>query len=632
VAAPRTLVALGRWASVAGSLKTIEATGKVPFSLEAILEKELGDKELFALLKLDSAIDGAVMMDPKSPPEKPEALAVVSLPLREMNGALAQASRAGKPVAMRPGVFRIGPGKDLVCDLAVSVGDAPARLLCGAHERDLDLLVPWMTRGLPKEPLGGADLHLELRAEGLRARYKDEISMIGPALPKLAREQLQQRGFSQPELIEMATAMATDAPRFIDDIDVLALDAKLDQGKSEASFSGTIRFKSRSSWATRFMTHRNEKAGSPPPLFWQLPKDSSGASFYRSADSEMFEQLRNALATAVRVAIPPGKLAPADARAIVELIARAPVNNARVLVTARGHLPTKAPERPIDPARFKPADAVRIALQKSNEIAGWQLLGVDAKADPYVAWLKDLIKLYGSRTLRNTLEKELKKKSEPGDKKPPVRETPWPSIRIVKAPRGVPEQAFVIEVRSVLSSLDAWDQVASLHNSRQHPKTGEVKVTSSAFVVVLQDGDHTWLASSPELETLGRILAAVRTGAPVDGTLGAREGLGALKSSTSTGGGFLVPKSIAHTFGLIFSDGLFEDTRRRVEKAITLSPNNAATPVLMLSSGEGGEAPSNTLNILLQKGSIDDFMTLTSLALRRRASKASDAAPPAPTP
>jgi hypothetical protein len=629
VAAPRTVVAVGRWSSVAGTLKTLDAAGKIPLGLDSLLEKELGDRELLALLKLDGAIDGAVMIDPASTPNDPAFPAVVSLPLRELNGALALAGRARKPTPIRPGVFRIGFNKDLVCDLSVSVGDAPARLLCGGRERDLDLLVPWMTRGLPRDSFGGADLHLELRVGGLRERYKEELAVMGPALPVAASKMLQERGITDPVLLDMGAAAAKDVPRFTSDLDALLLDVKLDQTRAEASVSGTIKFKGTSSWATRFMTHRNGTSGSPPPIFWQLPRESGSASFYHGADSRMFEELRGSLATAVRAVIPPKALAPADARAIVELIATAPVSNARGIVTARGHLPARAPEKPIRPEDFKPADAVRIALQRSSDVAGWGLVGLEAKADPYVTWLKQLGKLYSSRTLQTSIQKKLSEKT----KEPRAAALPWLSVHFVKPPRGVPENSFVLEMRSVTSSRTVWKELGSMHGHREHPKTGEIKASTSSFIAVSQDGEHTWIASSADVQTLGRILNAVRTGAPRENTLGAQEGLDALKVGTNTGGGFVIPRSIADTFNLLFSDEVFTGGRQSIEEALAVIPNKGKTPVFLFASGEDGEAPSNTARLVLQRGSFEDLMTLVSRAIKRRAdASATPAGGPAPGP
>src|SRR5205085_1225888 len=94
----------------------------------------------------------------------PEFLMAFSIPLRSLDDAKAAAEKDGKLTQLRPGVYQIGKrrsGKDLTCNMAASLGDAPTRLVCGQRDRDLEALLPWMTRGMPTATVGTGDIHIE---------------------------------------------------------------------------------------------------------------------------------------------------------------------------------------------------------------------------------------------------------------------------------------------------------------------------------------------------------------------------------------------------------------------------------------------------------------------------------------
>lgn len=624
VAAPRNVVALGRWANAASTLKTIEAVGKLPLPLDTLIQKELNDKELFALIKLDSAIDGAVVIDPASPPDDPKFLGVVSLPLRDMSSALALANRAGKPVSVKPGVYRIGRAKDLVCDLSVAVGDAPARLLCSEHERDLDMLVPWLTRGLPKDQFGASDLHLELRAEGLRDRYKEELERFGPLLPGLANKKLRDEGVQQQALIDLVTNAAADAPKFVNDLDSLTLDVRLDGTKTEASISGSVKLKSTTSWVSKMMTHRNDKAGAAPPIFWQAPKDSDSASFNHGSDPKMLDGLREGLSAGAKSLLT-GKLDGADVQAISDLLAKIPMTDAQAIVVTRGHLPAPKAERTLKPTDFKPADAVKASQSLARGVIGWSLVGVETKADPYVAWLKDLVKAYNSRTLQGTIKKAIGKDAV----------AHYPTLKVVGAPKGAPAGTTAVELSIPITSKDVWYSHGKQHEYREHPKGAEAKGSISITLTVTPDGNRTWIGVASDTAALGSHLAVVKDGSPKEGTISARPGLDALKSGSFTGGGFFSVGGAINTFASTARSTMSERKRKEMDDVLAAMPNKGETPVLLFTNGTTGSAPVNSMEIRIQKGTIDDAVALAFMALKpRRLEEAPPAmvVPPPPPP
>lgn len=629
VSAPKGVVALGRWQNATGTLKAVERIGRLPFPMEMILQKQLGDKELVAVLKLDAAIDGVVIIDPASTPDRPKFLGAVSLPLQSMDKAMALASRAGKPVSVRPGVYRIGRMMDLVCDLSASVGDVNARLICSEHERDLDALVPWMTRGLPNEKLGAGDLHLETRAEGLRQQFQREIDQFAPLLPGLAIRQLRDLGLQQAGLLDIAAATAGDVPKLVADLDTLSLDMRLDGDKTEATVGGSVKFKGTSSWVSKLMTHRNDKSGPVPAVFWQMPKDSDSVAYTHGVDPKLFDGMREALASAVRGLLT-GKVDGADAQAISDLFAKAPLVDSPTTVSARGHIEPPAPRTYAKPTDFKPADAIRTSQDQTRAALGWTVIGLETKSDVYVAWLKDLARTYNSRTLQTKLKKELGQKAADH----------MPVIKSVGAPKGSPAGSVAYEFSIPITSEDIWEQHRKTHRYSPHPKGAPAKGSLAVTVVVAADGNRTWLGIAGDPNALGSHLAAVKDGAPKDGTIAARTDLEALKSGNHTGGGFFTLDGIVASLRGSLGGTMSASERQMLTEGLVRLPNKGSTPVIVFTDGTTGAAPVNSFEMKVTKGTIDDAVSFAQLALMARPSaepppaveRATPAVPPPPPP
>lgn len=600
VAAPKTTVFVARWLNADTSFKTIEKLGKLPIPIKAMLEKGEKGKELVALLKLDSPIDAVAMIDPSSSPDNPKPMAAFSLPLRDMKEALAAVSRKEKPTQLRPGIYRLRREENLACDLSVSVGDAPARVICSQDDRDLDALVPWMTRSLPNEKLGEADLHVELRAEGLRQRYKEELEQYGPALPELATKALQEAGIKHQGLLNLVANMAGDAPKLVADIDTFSLDFRLEGETSEITTVGSVHLKSTNSWVSRVLTQRNDKAGPPPAIFWQAPKDSDSVSFNRGSDPKFFDGVRETLSSGVAELLS-GKLDGADVRNISDLFTKVPLIDPQAVVIARGHLTNATKEKEIKKGEYKPADAIQDTQNQVRNFIGWSLVGIETKSDAYADWLKNLVKAYNSRTLQGTIKKEMGK------------DKPIPTAKIVAAPPGAPKGTLAVEFAISISSKDIWYSHGRRHDYREHPKK-DAKGILSFLVTISPDGNRTWIGVSADSKSLGSHLAAVKDGAPKEGTIASRPGLDELKNSSLIGGGFLALGGFLDTANGSFSDFLSRGERRRLKKVLSILPNKGDTPILLMATGTTGPSPTNRVEVHLQKGSVDDLASMIVMA------------------
>jgi hypothetical protein len=607
--------------NVATAMRSIETLGKLPMRLDSVLDKELGDRDLTALIKLDASIDIALALDPAARSIKDDPIVAVSLPLKNLNDALAYAGRAGKPSQIKPGVYRVGRTGNMMCDLSVAIGDAPARLVCGEHERDVDELRPWLTRGSPTAQFGAADVHAELRAGPARERVQAEIGADLAALPSEAANIFRKKThLSSPALLDAITSAAREGLAFGDDVDSLAIDISLDPAATQASFSSSIKFKANNSWVTKALTGRNDKAGPPPAIFWQAPKDSDSVIYTHGTDPKLFAGIKDSTSKILNE-LTRDVLKDKDRESLVSLVNSIPLVETSGTVSARGHVDHKMGAR-IAPEKYSPADAIKASQAYISGLLGWAVVGVDAKADPQIAWLRQLAKTYNEKSLQETVKKTLGKDLQ----------SKVPTVKIVGAPRGTPAGTVALEIAISLDSHDLWSSHGREHGYREHPKGPAAKGTFTFTIVVMPDGDRTWVAFGSDTAALASHLAAVKDGAPKDGTIASREGLESLKTGPNTAAGFLSMAGLAHASRSSLRTVLSHREHSRIEEAIGSLPHKGETPVLLLGTGATGATPSGTLEVRLQKGNIEDLSAFVLYAMTHKNDSRDDEMMPPPVP
>ncbi|HTQ06306.1 MAG TPA: hypothetical protein VMI54_20730, partial [Polyangiaceae bacterium] len=172
VAAPSGLFVVGRLKRPTALADTLAHWAGVPLGLRDVLP--LAAKDLDDALLWDAPVELAVVAAPTG--HRGAVETSVSLGLTGTEQALAAAKRAGYEVKrLGPEIYAVAGIPHVSCAIAPAVGSAAARLVCAHRAAELDDLLPYMTRGLPNEPLGQRDLELELRMEPLRQRFASEI-------------------------------------------------------------------------------------------------------------------------------------------------------------------------------------------------------------------------------------------------------------------------------------------------------------------------------------------------------------------------------------------------------------------------------------------------------------------------
>ncbi|MCU0693261.1 MAG: hypothetical protein MUF54_17860, partial [Polyangiaceae bacterium] len=273
-AEPPGVVLLMRVRNPSESLQAADRIARLPTSLGALAREALHAAKL-DVLKLDASVDAVLVLDPTSGDGDPKFMAAASLPLSDLEGARAAMQRAGADFQpMVPGVYRgvIAPEhtaseptnieesqadddapeqtdarNTVQCDLAASVGDAPARVVCADTVDELNALRPWMTRGLPTAPPNTEDFWLAVRFGPLRDKYLPVMRSQTTGLELLASQWLtRELGIQDPALLRVPGQLVEEAMLLVDDLDCVTVTADLDAAGPRADFRGELAFRSKS--------------------------------------------------------------------------------------------------------------------------------------------------------------------------------------------------------------------------------------------------------------------------------------------------------------------------------------------------------------------------------------------------
>lgn len=555
VKAPADLVAVGRLKNPAEFLDRLTSWSKLPVDWRTILAKE--EPSVDRVLKLDAPIDVAAELNP-APSMTPRApFMVVSLGLSSFDGALEFAR--SKSEVVRPlanGMYGLGDPPHR-CVIARAAGAAPARLVCGNKPADIEALAPYVTRGMPVEAIGSADLHFELRGAPARARYHRELeqlkALVPVALTHLALDVPRvdrALGDALYGVADELVSVANDFQKFDFDVTLLG-----DVHAVELRFDAELQ--PQTSWLAQ--TALTRRTGPAPDEFWSLPQDSTSAAFAYMPGPERYAGIRKTLAELLDGLLEYEK-APRSIRDQVTDVITESFKTDAAWATAEGSLP-----EPPETASIAGADRDRERIRRR---IGWHIGAAAAKSEPYVADFNKLVRLYNDRQLRALLEKRAK-----------IKMNDWPAIR-QRAPRGagLGPRAVAFELTLPGSLFD--DDLADVLKLKERGPVpgkkppGRAPAKSKPLSVVLlivPDGERTWFGLSTDEKILSERIAKLKSKSGE--TLAGRADLAQLKSAQAMGGGFLSIARLAANLGELRSSAL---TPNRI---LTLLPHHGETAI-----------------------------------------------------
>lgn len=290
LAAPKDLIAVARVEHVEAASATIAQWLGLPFDLRML--DQLGPG-LSRTLRLDTPVEAAASLADGGDTEPPQPYAVFSVGLTSADAGRKMFEQFGRKLEqMSPGIWVTTDETPVTCAIAPALGKATTRLVCGDRRVDVENLLPYVTRGLPLQSLGSADLHVEFKLAPIRERYGQRLRQAKALGVPMALGWLgiSDSRVSRP-LTDILYALGDEAIDVMDDLDQFALDSRFASNPDRVDLSASVAFSRAHSWSAQALVDAAKRAGTPPAMFFELPADSSLANYVMPENPRLFENV-----------------------------------------------------------------------------------------------------------------------------------------------------------------------------------------------------------------------------------------------------------------------------------------------------------------------------------------------------
>jgi len=568
------VIVVGRLQSPAASVDLLASWTGLPLDWRALMDGALPRTSLGPgreVLALDAPVDLLVTL-PRAG-SAPEPRMAFSVGVASLEGALELAEALDEDVeAVGTRLYRIGGRGELTCMLGPAAGRAPARLVCGDGFGDVEELMPYMTRSLPRETVGAADVHVELRVEPIRRMYGPTLAQAGQlGIPFLVRELSLDDPRLDRAVAEVARGLLAEGIALIDDVDRLSLTVDLDAAAGAARGAMTVDFRAAKSWTGTTLLDAAPRATTVPDAFWNLPADVPAASFSAPSNPERWREARRSAGEILDALLVIGKVPDPLRKQATRLVEQTLTRSAAtVVVQGTNPAPGKRPvaEDGTDEleVRFLPALVQQL---------GWQIHRVEAPAKEYTDYFDGFVRVYNDRAITKLLEERI----------PDLEPAAMPRLAAKPAGAGFPVGSRRYELTFTSPSDGAPVTVTQLH------------------LVVVPNGKQTWIAVGGDLGVLRQETARLLT--PTAKTLRDRPGLEGLQRERFTGAGFT-------TLRRSFSGSLqqyFEMSDAEVARVMNLLPARGETPMITTVRVTAAGAPRLEWATVMPKAVVQDMAT-----------------------
>jgi hypothetical protein len=571
VAAPEELVLVGRLSRPRLLVETVAGWAGLPVRLRDLLPEEL--RGVDAVLAWDAPLEIAAVLDRHSTAKVAPPLVVVSIGLTSLPRALDLAREHGSsPTRVAPSVYRIPIDEEVTCALSAAVGAAPARLVCGAEWQSVEELLPYATRGLPKENLGGDDLHLELRGAPLQRRYAQEIAAVRLLTGLLLRQGQSDSPRLDRVLTEAAYGVADELKSLATEIDTIELRARLDEGNKALELGGALGFSKDSSFTAQLLEDTAKRAAPPPAVFWDLPRTADTAGYAVGVDPKRIGTLTSVAAELLDAYLEQQKAPPTLRHRLRSVLDGLPLL-ASPEVNAAGAAASGS----------KPANA----LERLNQRLGWRVSVADVRADQLFKLLTDAEGVLADRALPKLVKDRFGVGAE---RLPKLRH------RVVRV-AGFPARAtaFTLELPAALFD-PASDSASTAKGKKPAPAPAAVPC-----VVLAPDGEKTWISFAQDEKSALARLEAARAGR--EGKLADVPELQPLKEASNLAGGFSSLEGLLR--GL---ESVLPRRARNTGELFSHAQNHGRTPQLSwISLSQAGTALKLSGTLRMPQGVFQDL-------------------------
>jgi len=580
VARPESVFAIGRWRDPATTADTLMDWSNLPFDWRRLLQAK--EPELYRLVAWNAPVDLVVALDPAEDQAGPPLVAVISAGVNSLDDAVAFVREYGESVTQRqPGVYRIGDGGEASCALARSFGPTPARVVCGERERDLDLLLPYATRGLPKEDLGGSELHLELRVEPIRREYGRSMRQyIAMALP----EELRPLSLGVPRfdraLADAVHGLADEALALVETADRVTLDLDALAQAGTVQVATGLKLQSAESWTAQTIVHDAERAGPAPGEFWRLPADSSLAGYSVNGDPKRLADIRRTVAELLDGWLSHEKAPPALRNRLVAIVHDSWIDDGWVVYSSGEVKPDAALK----------GDASARRREIARRAIGWHIWGLPNRPASVKRYLDEIVSVYRGPQFTKFVT------SGSGIRRDELPKLSARAERGAGLPAGSRTYEFVVPASTfAVYSVDAGK------------RTGGTPLP--VYLTVVPDGDRTWVGLSADAKHLRQKLVTVLR-APREQTLQGRGGLTSLRQGKHVEAGFT---SLSGLAGSALLWAMADEDEPKTD-LFAHAPHGGQTPWFFTANATAAPSPQYEIKATIPKEALQDLLAVAMSA------------------
>jgi len=503
---------------------------------------------------------------------------------------------------VEPGMWSLpGANARTLCVVAAATGLVPARLICGPGQRDIHALGPYLARGassLPTTPDGALDIDLT----PINAKFGADLKRMVPIAPRMALKEL---GIGDPQFDKAvetgADGIANEGIAFLSDLQHVRVNVSF-SATSGFNLDGTVTLKpNATSWMARTAAHTTNVA--VPDLFYRQPADAASATWSTFHDPADYDAMKHVGKDLVEGLLSKFKIGSDAERKKVSGLLDFPFVKDMVLVTSGGfgHV-SKVVDPKTDQQKFNAF---------MDEQTGWRLFGTSAKPDTVTKWLKDAAAAYNQPGIQKEIGSVVKSGA------------PLPVVSTPPAPAKLGKGALEVDVQIKIGG-DA-------PKGKDKPKgPPPPSVTMAMFVLVMADGDQTWIAFGSNKDELVERLLMVKADAAKDKQLSGRTDLASLNQGTHASEGFMTLDSfrgLASSFFMLRAKGgdisggksPFDDlldASHRLTGMIASLPNKASSPIVFQFSQS--QPNVGTFTFTVPKGTLVDASSAFDFVAKKR--------------
>lgn len=448
------------------------------------LRLDVAAEKLASQVALEAPVDAIVTL-----PEKKgfEPSIAVAIGLRNLEDAKAAFNATEE---LQGGMWLFGGEKAKVtCVVAAATGLVPARMICGPGERDLEALGPYLARGASSIP-STTDLTLDVDFKIVNEKFGPLLASKINFAPTFLKSQI---GLGDPAfdkvLDVVGVGLGNEAVALLGDLDKMHADLTVSEADG-ISLTGSLALRDNKSWIAS--TSGKSKNDAAPALFTRLPLDVAEASYSRLNDPADWEPIKKALKDGLESYLAASKIGTDAERKKVTALIDFPLAPNLAFVSGSGtkHTTKAAPRK---------TDDEKIAAANDAQF-GWRLYGFGQKADGITKWIKDAVAAYNQAGI----QKELGKAS-----------TNLPTLKTPTPPASLGKGAYELDLEVKLGK--------------------DKKKSLTFYLLVMADGEDSWLAIGANRDELVARLEMVKSGAAADKTLVQKKGFDTTAKHTMAG-------------------------------------------------------------------------------------------------